>query len=68
MLNASSNVFPSISPKVSVITASLNSGEYIEETIRSVANQTYDNIEYIVIEAWLDPQPNAEKKNTWSHI
>lgn len=35
---------------VSIITPSLNSKEYIEETINSVINQTYDYIEYIVVD------------------
>lgn len=37
-------------PLVTVITPSFNQGKYIEETIKSVLNQTYDNIEYIVMD------------------
>ena len=36
--------------KVSIITVCLNSEEYIEKTIRSVLNQTYDDIEYIIVD------------------
>lgn len=37
-------------PKVSIITISYNAEDYIERTIKSVVKQTYDNIEYIVID------------------
>lgn len=37
-------------PLVSIITAVYNGQEYLEETIQSVLNQTYDNIEYIIID------------------
>jgi glycosyltransferase involved in cell wall biosynthesis len=38
------------SPKVSIITVSLNSGRLIEDTIRSVRQQTYGNIEHLIID------------------
>ena len=37
-------------PLVSIITVCLNSDKYIEKTIKSVFEQTYKNIEYIIID------------------
>ena len=37
-------------PLISIITVCLNDGKYLEETIKSVINQTYSNIEYIIID------------------
>ncbi|MDD1729670.1 MAG: glycosyltransferase [Methanospirillum sp.] len=37
-------------PLVSIVTPSFNKGPYIEETIRSILEQTYPNIEYIIID------------------
>jgi glycosyltransferase involved in cell wall biosynthesis len=37
-------------PLVSIITATFNRKDYLEETIQSVASQTYRNIEYIIID------------------
>lgn len=37
-------------PLVSIITVVFNRHEYLEHTIQSVLNQTYDNVEYIVID------------------
>lgn len=37
-------------PLVSIITPSYNQGEFIRDTIESVLNQSYDNIEYIVMD------------------
>lgn len=37
-------------PKISIITATLNSEKYLEDTIESVYSQTYQNIEHIIVD------------------
>jgi glycosyltransferase len=39
-----------LNPKVSIITVSFNSAQTIAETLRSVASQSYSNIEHIIVD------------------
>ena len=43
-------VMPIMMPRISIVTVCLNSGTTLQRTIDSVRNQTYPNIEYIVID------------------
>lgn len=39
-----------VKPLISIVTIVFNGEQYLEKTIQSVINQTYDNIEYIIID------------------
>lgn len=49
--------------KISIVTTSLNQGQFIEETIRSVLLQNYPNIAYIIIDGGsTDKTPDIIRK------
>lgn len=58
-------------PRITVITPSFNQGQYLEQTIRSVLDQNYPNLEYMVVDgASSDESPAiieryAEKLAWW---
>ena len=48
--NRSNNLDSKTYPKISIITVVKNGQKFLESAIKSVINQTYKNIEYIIID------------------
>lgn len=55
-------------PKISIITACLNSEKTIEDTIRSVVDQTYPHIEFIIVDGQSTDRTLSIIRKYQSHI
>ena len=54
-------------PKISIVTPTYNQGKFIEETINSVVNQDYPNLEYIVVDgASTDETQDILERYRWA--
>ena len=54
-------------PRISIVTASLNQGAFIERTIRSVLDQGYPNLEHIVVDG-LSTDDTAAVLDRYPHL
>ncbi len=55
-------------PRISIITPSFNQGEFIEQTILSVANQGYPNVEHIIMDGGSTDQTVAILQKHSAHL
>ena len=55
-------------PKISIVTAAYNSAETIKDTFSSVANQTYGNVEHILIDGASKDETLSIAKTYGQHL
>lgn len=55
-------------PKISIVVPSFNSGKYIKQTLESIVNQNYKNLELIVIDGGSSDNTLGEIENYSEHI